>query len=154
VPVTAPPTAAPPQKSNQTLKIVLIVGGALLVLCCIGAILAGVFGVKAFTEATLPPKRAVSGYYDDLKAGNYGSAYDRICSETRQHVTREDFTDVQNLLPHVTDYKVTNVDVKTVNGHTTGTASVQVNRERGGETNQTVRLVKEGGHWKVCEPGP
>jgi Domain of unknown function (DUF4878) len=144
----------PPQKSNQTLKIILILGGALLVLCCIGAIIAGAFGIKALRDATGPAKSVVTGYYDDLKAGNYGEAYDRICAQTKQQVTREDFIDVQNLLPHITDYKVSNLDVTTVNGKTTGTAQVQVTRERGGTTTQTVRLIKEDGHWKVCEPGP
>jgi Domain of unknown function (DUF4878) len=145
---------APPKKSNQALKIILIVGGILLVLCCIGAILAGAFGFKAFRDATGSAKAAVTGYYDDLKSGDYDSAYDRICSETQQQVTREDFTDVQNLLPHITDHKVTSLNITSVNGRTTGTAQIQVTRDRGGETTQTVRLIKEDGDWKVCEPGP
>jgi hypothetical protein len=155
-PPAGPPYASPvlPPKKNQTLKIVLIVLGALLVLCCIGALIAGAFGYKAFRDATGPAKSAVTGYYDDLKAGNYGSAYDRLCAESQEAVTREDFIGVQNLLPNITDYKITGVNVNNSNGKVTGSVNVTVTRERSGESTQTIELRKEGGDWKVCAPGP
>lgn len=150
VPSAPPPVATPPKK-NQTLKIVLIVAGILLALCCIGSLIAGFFIYRAIQEGTGPAKNAVTGYYEDLKAGNYGSAYDRLCSETQEAVTRDDFVSVQNLLPKVTDYKVVGVNVSNVNGKWTGSVSVRVSRDRAGETTQNVELVKEGGGWKVCE---
>src|SRR5512139_1104668 len=92
------PVAPPPRKSNQTLKIVLIILAVLAVLCCIGALIAGAFGYKAFRDATGPAKDALNGYFDDLKAENYGSAYDRLCAETQAGITREDFIDFQRVL--------------------------------------------------------
>jgi hypothetical protein len=158
-PVTAPPgyqpvPPPPPKKSNQTLRIVLIVLGVLAVLCCLGVILTGVFGYKAFRDATGPAKDALTGYFDDLKAENYGSAYDRLCSETQAAVTREDFIDFQRVLPAITDYKIDGVNIHDVSGKPRATVDVRVTRERGGEITQTVELIKEGGKWKVCEPGP
>jgi len=147
-----PPAVPPPKKSNQTLKIVLIIIAVLAVLCCIGAIIAGAFGYRAFRDVTGPAKDTVTGYFDDLKAGNYDSAYDRLCAETQSTVTREDFVAFQSVLPAVIDYKIVGVNIHNTNGKTYATVDVRVTRERGGEVTQTVQLLKEGGKWKVCEP--
>lgn len=145
---------APPAKSKFPWKIVLIVLGVLAVLCCIGSLIGGFFIYRAVQDATGPARNAVTGYFDDLKAGNFGSAYSRLCDETQQEVTRDDFVTVQQELPKVTDYKVVGVNINTTNGKTTGTVNVRVTRETGAVTTQSVELVKEGNSWKVCEPGP
>jgi hypothetical protein len=154
-PITAPPpySPQPQQKSNNWWKYLLVIGGIVALLCCIGAVGLGIWGYNKVKDVAGPVTDTANAYLDDVQNGNYGEAYDRLCAGAKGQVTQQQFAQAQSMVPKLTSHKVTGFSIDTVNGRSTATVNVTLQREQVGETNQTIQLVKEDGEWKVCQVG-
>jgi hypothetical protein len=156
----APPAAAPPPyvpqppptKSNWW-KILIAVGAVVALLCCVGAVGLGIWGYNKVKDVAGPAQDAASAYLSDVEAGNYGAAYNRLCANAKRQLTAQQFAQAQSMLPKITKHEITGFNVTSVNGRSTATVNVRLEREAVGETEQTIQLVKEDGDWKVCQVG-
>jgi hypothetical protein len=151
----APPPYAPqpPQQKSNWWKIAIVVAGVVAIVCCLGAVGLGIWGYNKVKDTVEPARDAASAYLDDVQAGNYGAAYNRLCANAKRQLTAQQFAQAQSMLPKITKHEITGFNVNTVNGRSTATVNVRLERELVGETNQTIQLVKEDGDWKVCQVG-
>ena len=91
-PGAAPPFAAPPTDRNKRgLWIGLIVGGLVLVLCCVG----GVFGIGLFYVGTIERAKtqataAVEAYLDAVLAEDYELAHQQLCSRLAARISADE----------------------------------------------------------------
>lgn len=161
--MTYPPPPYPPQQppypapqpprpqGRSTLKIVLIVVGAVLTLCCVGGIVGGYFLYQGVSEATAPVRGAANDYLADVEAARYDAAYDRLCADTRRRITRQEFAaTLAGETPKPVEHSLSGFNISTVNGVTTGSVTAVVTYDDGSKRSHSVELVKEGDAWKVC----
>ncbi|WP_433318629.1 hypothetical protein ACQP0U_12645 [Micromonospora sp. CA-269861] len=150
--MTYEPIMVPQPSPNRTLRTVLIVVGALLTVCCVVGVCVGFWLYRGVKDAVEPTRAAASAYIDDVQAGNYPSAYGRLCDRVRDTMTQEDFARVQAAQLKISSYEITGVNVNNHNGQVTGTVTVQMVQEATGATfTQGMALVKEDGEWRVCQ---
>ena len=89
-----PPFVAPPTDGNRRRRgIALGVGGALLLLCCVG----GVVGFGALVQSGLEARRTaavkvVDEFLTDLTRNNYAGAYDLQCDDLKASESLAEFT--------------------------------------------------------------
>jgi hypothetical protein len=138
-----------PRRRN-TLRNVLIIVGVLVVLCCGGAVIGGVFLVKAGLSAIRPAQDATDAFVTDLESGNYSGAYGRLCAGTRSEFTEDRFSRGVQAQPHIRGHRLVGAWVGNINGHTSATVTVELTQDGGFVDHHTFPLVKEGDAWKVC----
>jgi hypothetical protein len=146
--IPAQPPAPP--KPRHTLRIVLIVVGVVLVLCCGGAIVGGFFLFRTVQTATAPARAAADAFITDLESGNRAGAYDRLCSSTQRQFTRDAFAQGIDRQPKVRSHAIDGVNVSNINGQVSGTVSTRLTMDTGFVDRHNFVLVKEDGQWKVC----
>jgi hypothetical protein len=149
--MTYEPAFAPAPKPRRTVRTVLIVVGAVLGVCCLGGIAGGYAIFRSVSNAVAPAREAATSYVDDVRAGNYQSAYGRLCQDVRNATTLEEFTSAQSAAPRIQSYKINGVNVSNYNGRSTGTVTAQITQETGAVLTQVFPLVKEEGEWRVCQ---
>jgi len=143
---------APPVKRGNNTRTILIVVGSVLALCCILGVIGGVFFFRTLSESMEPAQGAATAYVDDLMAGNYSSAYGRMCDKVHQRVSEAEYTRIQSAQLKIRSYKIVGTNIRTVNATTTATVSMRmVQAETGMEFTQGIFLLKERGQWRVCE---
>src|SRR6266536_3467749 len=123
-----PPYGPPPPKKSNTLKIVLIVIGVIVALCCIGGAVCGYAlyrAAKTGTENSGPARDSVNTFLGNIEAGQTNAAYDSLCEATKGKFTREQFAEYV-------------------------AASGNLTYADGKSNRHTIKLVEEGGAWKVC----
>lgn len=155
-PMSPPPPPLPPAvppRPRRTLRTVLIVVGIVVAICCMAGVALGVLGFNALREAVGPAQDTVESYLTDVESGRYAAAYDRLCAGNRARLSLDEFTRIQDSLPKVRSHEVTGVQVVNNNGRVTGQATVHLVTESGAQLDQIMYLVKDGGDWKVCQPG-
>ncbi len=147
-PGVAPPFAAPPVEGRQTrLWLGLGAGALALALCCGGggAAMIGllVTGVQAIDEQG---RAASTDYYQALVEQEYGAAYDQLCPQVRQQMSRREFERRAASAPQVTSFQVGEVDQNNL------TVSVDVTLRGGGRESQQVDLEQnqQTGQLEVC----
>jgi hypothetical protein len=103
VPFAAPPT----ERDRRRTWIGLGVGGAVLLLCCVGGVL-GFGALVISTDRAMPAeaRTAVANFLDGLATGDYNKAYDQLCSRVQSAESAEDFRLQQQQLPAVRSYTV------------------------------------------------
>lgn len=138
----------PPRR--RTLRTVLIVVGAVVVLCCGVAGVGGFFLVKGIKDATGPAREAAVTFVSDLEAGNVDAAYGLLCSDTRNDYTHDAFADGIAKQPKIRSHSVVGVNVMNYNGRTTATVNMTLTLDSGFTDRHLFTLVKESGVWKVC----
>ncbi len=127
-------------------KVVLIIGAVLLV-CCAGIVAVAALGGLAALGTTQPAAQAGENFMSALKAGDYSKAYD-LCAPDLQ----SELKDVQGLETMITGGNVQpskwNFTSRNVNNDT---AQVEGNVTFTGDRSGTVSLVlnKMGNDWKV-----
>ncbi|MGW5672004.1 Rv0361 family membrane protein [Micromonospora sp. NPDC003776] len=144
------PAMVPPRKSNTT-KVVLIVVGVVLALCCVGGVIGGFALYHAVREATGPARTTVDSYAGALVARDYPTAYGQLCGQVRGRVSQEDFARQQAAQPALTGYEIVGLNVQNTNGRVYGSANVRFTPQSGTSQTQVYRLVKEDGSWRICE---
>ncbi len=103
VPFAAPPT----ERDRRRLWISLGVGGAALVLCCVGGVVG--FGALIVTtgQATVTEARnTVRDFLDGLAKHDYREAYDQLCTARRSEQTLSEFTAYERTLPEIRRFSV------------------------------------------------
>jgi len=143
------PNQPQPKKQRSTLKIVLIVIVAVVVLCG-GAIGTGIyFLVRTVDGATQPMRDAATGYLDDLRAQHYDTAYGRLCRRARGQFSQAEFTALATGRP-LTDYKVVGFNVVNRNGLVDGNVTVRWTQPDGTKVTHIIPMLQDGDTWRVC----
>jgi Domain of unknown function (DUF4878) len=136
-------------KGMSTTKIVLIIVGSVLAVCCVGGGIAAYFGFRVFSEALGPPRATTEAFIRDLQSGDAASAYGKLCGATRAAVTQDRFTEmVSNRRPST--YEIVGVQVNNTNGRVSATVTARLTYADGFTDQHFFHLVKEDGTWKVC----
>jgi len=137
-----------PRRTNTT-KIVLIVVGSVLAVCCVGGGIAAYFGFRAVSGALGPPREATEAFIRDLQNGDAASAYGKLCTATRSAVTQDRFAEmVSNRRP--SSLKVVATNVSNFNGKVSATVTANLTYSDGFTDRHDFHLQREGGAWKVC----
>jgi hypothetical protein len=145
-PGVQPPFPAPPtDRDNKTLWIGLGVGGALLLLCCVGGILGFgllVAGGNRIVESEA--KAVVHDYLEAQRQSDFPAAYDQLCRDITDNLSLEQF-EQQFGDSRVVEYTVGSV---TITREILVEATV-VRADSGSHAEQ-FPVVQEGGVFKVC----
>ncbi|UWZ37713.1 DUF4878 domain-containing protein [Dactylosporangium roseum] len=134
-------------RRRSTLKIVLIILAVVIVVCCGGGA-AGFYFL--LTGATKAPKAATSAFLDELEAGNYAAAYNRLCADTKSEFEQPTFEEkikARQPKSHDLDW---GGSYDNTNGRETAAITGDVTFTDGSSNNESFQLRKEGGDWKVC----
>ncbi|MGK5440991.1 Rv0361 family membrane protein [Micromonospora sp. URMC 105] len=148
--MTYQPIRVPPRDNRRTLRIVLIVVGVVLALCCLGGTVGGFFLYGAAKEAVGPAREATTSYLDAVRAGDHQRAYELLCREERERTSLADFGRRQAAEPRLVDHDIAGLTVNNTNGQVRGTATVRLTTETGGASTRVLTLVKEDGAWRLC----
>jgi Domain of unknown function (DUF4878) len=136
-------------RRTSTTKIVLIVVGSILTLCCIGGGVAAYVGFRTVSGAVGPPREATEAFIRDLQSGDVASAYGKLCASTRAAVTQEQFSGmISNRRPSA--FEVVGTNVSNVNGKVSATVTANLTYPDGFTDRHVFQLRKEGDAWKVC----
>jgi hypothetical protein len=143
--VQTPFPAPPTDRSNRNLWIGLGVGGALLLVCCVGGVLGFgllVAGGNRIVESEA--KAVVQDYLDSQRKGDYNRAYTLLCRDIINRLSEGQFEErvsAERVLEFsVGDVRITNRDI---------VVDASVRRESGTQT-EGYPVVQEGGVFKVC----
>ena len=146
----------PPRRGNRGL---LIGGGiALVLLCCVGAVLVGVVaalgGIGSVAGNTSGARAAATGYYDAVRDHEWAEAHDYLGRSLGTTVSQSSlqalWTAQEISTGRVTGFTVTNSKVSTNNGRTTATITGTVRYTRASSETKVVNLVKEGDEWRLA----
>jgi hypothetical protein len=145
-PGVQPPFPAPPtDRDNKTLWIGLGVGGALLLLCCVGGILGFgllVAGGNRIVEAEA--KAAVQDYLEAQRRSDFPAAYDHLCRDITDNLSLEQFEERYG------DSRVLEFTVDTVTITRVIVVYATVVRAGAESRSEEFPVVQEGGEFKVC----
>lgn len=143
------PIVTQPQRSMSTTKIVLIVVGSVLAVCCAGGAVAAYFGVRAFSGAIGPPSAVTESFIRDLESGNSASAYGKLCAPTRQRISQDRFAEmVGERRP--SSFRIVETSVRNMNGRVSATVTASLTYPDGFTDTHAFHLQQERGEWKVC----
>jgi hypothetical protein len=92
--VQAPFAAPPTERDRKRTWISLGIGGAIVLLCCVGGIL-GIGGLVVAEQRAIPAeaRTVVRTYLDGLRDNDYHKSYNVLCSPLKQ---RESYTEFAN----------------------------------------------------------
>lgn len=148
-PVYGYPGYPPPKKTNTT-KIVLIIVGAVLLFCLLGAGGIGYFGYKVYSDNVAPARNVAVTFVKDLRDGDLTAAYDLLCRDARDAYSVTEFTTIVGAGEPIATYDVTGTSIASTNGKTTATVTMTLTTGTGRRADHDFRVVKENGDWKVC----
>lgn len=146
----------PPRRGNRGL---LIGGGvALVLLCCVGAVLVGVVaalgGIGSVAGNTSGARAATTGYYDAVRDHEWADAHDYLSRSLGTTVSQSSlqarWTAQEISTGRVTGFTVTNSKVSSNNGRTTATITGTVRYTKASSETKVVNLVKEGDAWRLA----
>jgi hypothetical protein len=146
----APFPPAPPPRKSHTVRIVLIVVGAVLVVCCAGGIVGGVSLFRGVARATGPALKVADEFVTDLQSGDTSGAYDLLCDSTRGAFTPEAFARGVTSQPRIVSHRTGRVNVTSGTGGSTAVVAMKLTMQNGFVDEHTFPLVKEDSRWKVC----
>lgn len=112
-PGAAAPFPAPPAEGGGArLGWGLGIAGIVLVLCCGGGLTAIIGLVVTQVAATNEQSRAVvSRYLDALRDGEYDEAYEMLCDEEQEALTKDRFETRERSRKKISSYKIGEFDV-------------------------------------------
>jgi hypothetical protein len=134
---------------NRTLVVVLAIVAVLALLCCGGAVTAGVVVWRTFGRDAVAARSTTDHYLRDLRRGDTGAAYQRLCSQITQAVTPGDFDAIVREKGLPDSYSITGVSVHKDDGTRTARTTTRLT-VAGTTRNQTFTLVREDGVWRIC----
>jgi len=128
---------------------VLIVVGALLVLCC-GGVAVAAFAFRSIAQSTAPVQDTVSDFLKHVQADETDAAYADLCTATQQRYSQSDFATTVHNRPKLTSYTIVNTNVSNVNGKVSGQVTARLTYTDGSSEPHLFPLVKEGDAWRIC----
>jgi hypothetical protein len=135
---------------KKTLRTVLIVLGASLVVLLAACGIGGFFLFRSIDKATGPARDAAVAFVGDLEAGNVDAAYDLLCARAQQSFSRDAFAQGVARQPKLASHTVAGTSVVNNNGRVTATVSMSLTDVSGFTNQHAFPMVKEGAAWKVC----
>lgn len=132
---------------NKTLKIVFIVAGLALVVCCGGGAAGLYFVLDGTTKA---PKAATSDFLDALEGGRSQDAYQALCRSAQTDYGPEEFDGVVKQHPPASHDMSWGGSYSNDGGIETAVISATITYKDGSKSGHSFPLRKEGGVWKVC----
>jgi hypothetical protein len=139
------------REARRTRRTVLIIVAVVLAVCSLGGLAGGFWLYRTYQDAAGPARSATVAYIDDVRAGNYQSAYGRLCTSVRESTPREEYIRIQSAQLKIESYEVEGVSVSSYNGRVSATVTVRLAQETGAELSQTFPLLKEDGEWRICQ---
>jgi hypothetical protein len=136
---------AQPPKSRRGLKIGLIIGGIVLLLCC-GA--AGVGGFVIYKLGT-SPEAAADQWLDAVRTRDFPAAYDLLCAGERDRLTPAEFRGMFDGDNAVDSYEVAGPG-RSADKRSEVRVRVTLANGRGPKDGVLV-LVRESDGWRVCD---
>jgi hypothetical protein len=144
------PAPVPAQRQRGSVRTVLIVVGIVLVLCCGGAIVGGIALFKSVQSATGPARDTVDTFLDHLAAGETNAAYEDLCASAQGQFTPEQFTQIVDNRPKITQHSIISTNVLNSNGHISALVNAKIDYADGSSDTHLFQLTKESGTWRVC----
>ena len=150
------PPQPPPQRPRSSLPWILGgVGAAVLLICCVGVVVAGVLisrGVGSLAGNISAAQNRADDYYSAIQSHDWSRAYGYLDSKTQSTTTtaviQRTWTARETANGRITGYSATNTSVNTLNGKTTATVIGTLRYSSGTTETTTVYLVKDGNDWK------
>lgn len=139
-----PPPYSPPRKSRKKLWI------ALAVVMSVAGIVAALVFVFAGRSDEKQIKQAINGFAEAVDTGNMPKILGYLCADEARQITERDNYD-PNDTSTIDPIKRLPVNISDVQTHG-DTATARLSRPPA--QSRTLRLKKEAGVWKVCNPGP
>lgn len=147
-PGVVPPFAAPPTEGHRARLWLGLGVGALAVLLCCGGGGAAVVGLAVSNAQAIEEqgRTVTDNYYRALVEEDWSKAYDQLCDDAQRRESRPDFEARVATEPHVSGYRVGQVDVQT------RTVPVDVTLAGGKQEAQQVTLApdQQTGGMEVC----
>jgi len=144
--VTDEPTARP---RRNTRRLVLIIVVALAACCAGGGVVSWAL-LRWYGTQAGPAQKVTEDFLTDLEKDDTAAAYRLLCADVRAHLPEDSFTTFVHAEKRVRGHKVVGTSVSTVNGTATALITADLTREGDVRDRRTVRLVKDGGSWRVC----
>lgn len=124
----------------------------MLALCCVGAGAGGFALYQVLDDATEPVREETRAYLTDLQAGDYASAYGRLCAADQALYTQTAFELGVRArgLDRLLNYRLQGVSVERVNNVRTGSVTAELTLRDGTTYSHIFELRNEDGSWKIC----
>jgi hypothetical protein len=139
--------AARPRRNPRRLALIIVVA---LAACCAGGGGVSWALLKWYGTQAGPAQKVTEDFLTDLEKDDTAGAYKLLCADVRAHLPEESFTDFVHAEKRMRGHKVVGTSVQTVNGTATALITADLTREGGVHDRRAIRLVKEGGSWRVC----
>jgi hypothetical protein len=135
----------PPPKKKTGLILGIVIGVLALVA-------AGTAVVLLRGSGDDSPEGAVTGFLEAFKDGDVQTMRELTCADLRSQLdSADDFMgDIGSLITNI-EFRVTDVVTNGDESSVTVTMTATVMGQTESQT-ETVRVVREGGQWRVCEP--
>jgi len=140
-------SAARPRRNTRRLVLIIVV---VLAACCAGGGVASWALLKWYGTQAGPAQKVTEDFFTDLEKDDTAAAYKLLCADVRGHLPEDSFAGFVHAEKRIRGHKVVGTSVSTVNGAATALITADLSREGGVSDRRTVRLVKDGGSWRVC----
>jgi len=128
----------------------LSLAAAGLFVCCVGAAGLGAWNYQQIRQSSSGARTAAEAFLHDVTRADTAGAYDRLCGDTRERWSRDDFVQRLSVPPTITRYAIDDVAVATDRGQVRGTVTATLTRRSGTTDQREIPMVKDGGQWRVC----
>lgn len=135
-----------PPLDQEVRRPLLTVAGLALVLLLTGLGIGGFFLFRPGQDPEAAARIAIDSFVQRLIAGNYGGAYDQLCSDTRERLDREQFTADIGGRPAVRSYQIDTIE-RSGGAFTIG---VTLADPSGASETHVYRVVEDRGSWRIC----
>jgi hypothetical protein len=128
----------------------LSLAAAGLFVCCVGAAGLGAWNYQHVRQSSGEARESAEAFLRDVVDDDADGAYDRLCVDTRERWSREDFVRQLSVPPTITRYDIEDVQVASDQGQLRGTVVAKLTRRSGVVDRREIPLVKEDDQWRVC----
>ncbi|MBE1490452.1 Rv0361 family membrane protein [Plantactinospora soyae] len=141
---------ARPARRPRRMRGVLSLAAAGLFVCCVGAAGLGAWNYQQVRQSSGGARDAAEAFLRDVTSGDAAGAYDKLCGDTRERWSRDDFVQRLSVPPTINRYAIDDVAVATDRGQVRGTVTARLTRRSGAVDVREMPMVKDGDRWQVC----
>jgi hypothetical protein len=139
-----------PARRRRTRRGALVLTGAVLLVCCVGAGGLGLWNYQFVRQSSGPARDTADAFLRELSAGDSAAAYDRLCGATRDRWSREGLAQLVIARGKISRYAIRDVALATERGRMRGTVTAELTRESGAVDSHKLTVIKDEGRWVVC----
>jgi hypothetical protein len=133
-----------------TLKTAVVVALVTAVFCCGGLGVGGVVLFRKLRDVQSPIRTAAAGFLDEVEAGEYSAAYDRLCRATQERFSGAAFTAAVAGRQAVRAHHIDRVRITNDGVRLGGEVTVTLVDAGGAPRTRTIPMTSENRAWKVC----